>query len=56
MNCDTSRATLSAFQHFDVHVNSSGSQKKQLECTWVCTGISPLPLALRTWLKCQKMW
>jgi len=28
--------------------------KKQLDRTWLCAGISPLRLALRTWAKCQK--
>jgi len=40
--------------HLTVWVNSSVSQKKQLDHTWLCVGISPLLYGLRTWSKCQK--
>jgi len=28
--------------------------KKQLDCTWLCVGISLFRLLLWTWSKCQK--
>jgi len=30
--------------------------KKTPKRTWLCAGISPLLVGLRTWLKRQKMW